>query len=512
MRGYTTFAAMVIGSKYIMMKVYEISRTSGVRELDRISHEYELGKEAYITRHISFARIEEICTVLQDFQNLMKEYGVKDYECTATSVVRNAENRAAALNHIKIRTGITVHIDSNSELRFRMYKGLQMADVDVNRILEKNTAILDVGSGSVQISLFDKNNLYMTQNLDIGTSRITEILTMVQNNTMDYLSIMEEYIQYEVSLFRRSYLKDKKIKNVITMGDDLGTIKKIVPELHIDNTLDYDQVKYIFRKIRKAGYQDLALEYGMTDENMKAAIPPVLIYKMFLEQTKAETIYLARTNLCDGLAVDYADRTGQIELSHDFYQDIIASVKYIGKRYAYNKTHAQFIRNIAVEVFDQTKKFHGLGARERLVLEISAILHDIGKYINLSEPGKNGYNLVMSTEIMGLSHQEREEVANVIRYTTEPLNQSGESEHVFWRDEYLKIAQLSAVLRLANALDRGHKQKYDKVSIARKGKELIISVQTEQDMNLELSVFRDKAVYFSEILGVMPVLRQNRPM
>ena len=44
------------------------------------------------------------------------------------------------------------------------------------KIIEKNTAILDIGSGSVQISLFDKQVLYMTQNLDIGTAKVAGIL------------------------------------------------------------------------------------------------------------------------------------------------------------------------------------------------------------------------------------------------------------------------------------------------------------------------------------------------
>lgn len=82
--------------------------------------------------------------------------------------------------------------------------------------------------------------------------------------------------------------------------------------------------------------------------------------------------------------VDYAQETKKIKLSHDFYQDIVASAKYIGKRYRYSKVHAQYITDLALEIFDKTKKFHGLTQRDRLILEISAILHDIGKYVNLN--------------------------------------------------------------------------------------------------------------------------------
>ena len=126
----------------------------------------------------------------------MKEYDVTEFHCYATSAIRNAKNQVSVLNQIKVRTGIDVIMLSNSELRFLMYKGIQVLKLDFNKIIEKNTAILDIGSGSVQISLFDKQVLYMTQNLDIGTAKVREFSESVGNNVLDYISVLEEYIQY----------------------------------------------------------------------------------------------------------------------------------------------------------------------------------------------------------------------------------------------------------------------------------------------------------------------------
>lgn len=111
---------------------------------------------------------------------------------------------------------------------------------------------------------------------------------------------------------------------------------------------------------------------------------------------------------------------------------------------------------------------------------------------------------------MGLSHKEREEVANVVLYNTMDFPETERLDSAFWRAEYLRIAKLSAILRLANALDRGHKQKYQKRSIVRKGKELIITVESVQDITLEISLFDKKAKHFSEVMGVTPILRQKR--
>lgn len=510
--GISPYAAIVIGSKNMLMKVYEISGGKGFRTVDEIRYEYELGKEAYFTRKITFAQIEEICNVLMEFQQRMREYAITEFRCYATSAIRNAKNQVSVLNQIKIRTGVDVIMLSNSELRFLMYKGIQVLDIDFNKIIEKNTAILDIGSGSVQVSLFDKQALYMTQNLDIGTVKVRGFLESVENNVLDYISVLEEYIQYEFDMFKSGYLKDKDIKNVIAIGDEIKNINRLIPELHLTDTMSYEQILYIYKKIKKASYQDIALKYGLSIEDARMVLPSVLIYKTFLERSKADTVYICATNLCDGSVVDYAQETKKIKLSHDFYQDIVASAKYIGKRYRYSKVHAQYITDLALEIFDKTKKFHGLIQRDRLILEISAILHDIGKYVNLNDPGKNGYQLIMSTEIMGLSHREREEVANIVLYNTQELPDTDELDTAFWREEYLRIAKLSSILRLANALDRGHKQKLEKCSMTRKGKELIISLETNQDITLEITRFSKKAETFSEFTGITPVLKQKRAL
>lgn len=80
--GISPYAAIVIGSKNMLMKVYEISGGKGFRTVDEIRYEYELGKEAYFTRKITFAQIEEICNVLMEFQQRMREYAITNSDVT----------------------------------------------------------------------------------------------------------------------------------------------------------------------------------------------------------------------------------------------------------------------------------------------------------------------------------------------------------------------------------------------------------------------------------------------
>ena len=76
--------------------------------------------------------------------------------------------------------------------------------------------------------------------------------------------------------------------------------------------------------------------------------------------------------------------------------------------------------------------------------------------------------------------------------------------------EYLLIAKLTAILRIANALDRSHKQKFKNVKISLKEKELIILVETDEDITLEKGLLPEKAAFFEEVFSLEPVIRQKK--
>ena len=126
----------------------------------------------------------------------------------------------------------------------------------------------------------------------------------------------------------------------------------------------------------------------------------------------------------------------------------------IGKRYGVSKAHILHLDELAMKIFNSMKKIHGMGARERLLLQIAIHLHDCGKYISLSNYADCSYHIIMSTEIIGLSHRERNLIAHVVRFNTtrfahyQELSQTSEISEA----DYLLIAKLTAILRLSNAL------------------------------------------------------------
>ena len=163
-----TFAAIYIGSYEVSLKIFEVSAKKKIRDIDYVRSRIELGADAYSKGSIGYELVEALCDTLREFAQIMKEYRVDAYEAYASAVLRDVDNELFILDQIRLRTGLTVHVLSNSEHRFISYKAIASKDAEFQKIIQKGTAIADVGFGSLQISLFDKDSLVSTQNLPLG--------------------------------------------------------------------------------------------------------------------------------------------------------------------------------------------------------------------------------------------------------------------------------------------------------------------------------------------------------
>lgn len=506
-----TFAAIDVGATDVSMKIYEIRSKRGYRQLDYVRNIIELGSDTYADGYVSQDSIDRLCEILKRFSKKMREYGIVDeYKAYATSAIREAKNKMMVLDLLKLRTGIDVHILSNSEHRFLMYKGLAVEETSFEKIVEKNTAIVDIGGGSIQISLMNNGRLTATQNIQIGALRVRERLKSFRIDNVHLERVMEEFIENEIDTFTDHYLGGKEIKHVIAIGDVVENLIQVLPNQMTKDNLNEKQLNAIFKEILAKNPADLADAYKMPYERATLLLPAAMIYRMFLKKAKGDIIWTPKVDLCDGIIVDEMLRTKNLAISRNFDEDIRSAVHQMAKRYHCSKGHNVNVTKIACQIFDKTKKIHGLGAKERMQLEIAATLHDCGKFINMNGAAYNSYSIIMSTEIMGLSHKEREEVANIIKYNSLPFPDYGELKGQIGDCSYMTIAKLVAILRISNAMDRSHKQKASGYDIVVRNKQLVITIDTLSDLALERGLFNDKADFFLQVYGIRPVLKQKR--
>ncbi len=512
----TTFAGIDIGSYEVGMKIFELSSRKGMKEIDYVRYNIELGKDTYVTGKIGNERLEELCGVLLDFQRIMREYQVDACRACATSAIRETRDVLLILDKIRVRTGLEVEVLSNSEQRFLGYKSIASTEEAFQSMIQNSTAIVDVGGGSIQISLFDKDALVTTQNLRIGALRIRERLAEVESRTTHFASVLNEMIGNELRSFKRLYLKDRQLQNIILTGDYVSQFFRRHAREGRAAVMSREEFMELYRKATSITSTQMAAHLGLPMEHVSLILPSLVLYRRFIEDTGAESIWLPGHNLSDGLAYDYGEKKKILKSPHNFENDIVEAAKNISKRYQSSKSHIAGTEYLALTIFDRMKGIHGMGKRERLLLQIAVILHDCGKYINMSRTAECSYSIIMATEIIGLSHREREIIANAVRFNTREFASFEEVTFAsgLERLDYLLIAKISAILRVANAMDRSHKQKFKnvKVTLKEKERELVVLVDTVEDISLERGLFSDKAEFFETVFSIRPVIRQKKQM
>ncbi len=491
------FGAIDVGSYVYEMKIFELSKKSGIRQIDSIRHMVDIGTDTYHTGKVSRAHLAELKRILTESAEIMKNYGVEAYRAYGTSAFREMRNSNMILAQIEQETGIHIDILENTEQRFMDYKSVASKGEVFNRFLEQSTAIVDIGGGSIQISLFEKDKLSATQNLRLGVLRLREQLARVGARSVQNESLIEELVNTQLNVFKKLYLKDRDIKQIVVIDDYLSDASAALSAF-IDGLRDYNAF-------------DLSTRLGISDEKIPLLKISSIITRCIAKTMKADIIWIPDVTLCDGMVYDYAVAKRYIKPEHDFEQDILTCAMETSKRYRGSEERAKTLELIALQIFDSMKRIHGLKDRERLLLRLCAILHDCGKYISMQNLSECSYNIIMSTEIIGLTGREREIVANVVRYNHRRFVYYEErgAESGLTKKDYMIVTKLTAILRLANGLDRSHKKKFTDVRIRLREGQLQITVSTKKDITLEKGLFDNRANFFEEVFSVRPVIRQR---
>ena len=474
---YKTFAAINVGSGEVSMKIYEISSKTGIREIDYVRYYIELGSDTYTKGYIEYDLVRELCDVLEGFSTKMEEYRVDSYLALGSSALIEASNCELIVDQIRVRTGLKVETIDNAQQRFLLLKSVARGMRNFEQLIDDGAAIVDMGSGSLQITIYDEGRLIYTQNLKLGSLRIREILADLEGQTDNFVNVMEDYI---------------------------GNYGR-------KNHMERHAFDAVCGSVLAAGEEELSAKYSIPYELATVLKPAIIVYKKIIEISGAEKIWAAGCDLCDGMIVDYAERQEQIEPAHYFAEDIISYARTVAARYESNKEHTENVEKTALAIFDGIKKRAGLDQRDGILLQMACILHDCGKYVNMLGGTDYSCAIVRATEFVGLSEQEKSIIADTIKYNAwHYVPKLSELKAPLNRKNYIRMLKLAAILRLANGMDRSHRQKIRKVTTTFKEKELIIRADTIYDITLEQSTIENKSHFFEEIYGFKPVLRMKR--
>ncbi len=503
------FAAVDVGSYELVMKLFQLSPKDGMTEVECVRSRLDLHPGSYGEGRLAFEDIELLCRRLQEFAGIMKSYKVSAYRITARSTIRELKNLEIILKQIRDRTGMVVEVLSNGEQRLLNYKSVVAREGVFGKLIEKSTGIIDVGEGNTQISLFRKDCLVSTQNVSIGVLRTAGQMTRWQSQTDDYSAVLEEYINNDLEPYRKLFMNNVSVKNIIIVGRFFNSIIRVLTNEGQKEYITRDDYLRAYDDLRKKSSKELANYFGWQGPE-DLLLPALTLYKCLIEMMGGQRIWGPELYLCDGLAYDYAVAHRYVKARHDFQNDVLAAGRMLADRYRCDGDRIAAAESAALTIFDCISRQYGFTERHRVLLRLAVTVQDCGKYVSLAGSDDCCYEIIRSSPIIGLSHVEQEMVANVVRFRTDPVPPYGRLADRFTREEYVIITGLSAILRLANAVDCSSKKKFDHISIARRGGDMVITIDSLADLTLELGMLSDQKDFFQEVFGIRLEVRQRR--
>ena len=173
----------------------------------------------------------------------------------------------------------------------------------------------------------------------------------------------------------------------------------------------------------------------------------------------------------------------------------------------FDEQHGLTVARYAVQLFDETRALHNLPIEYRTLLEVAALLHDIGAFINMTDHHKHTFYLLTATPIIGLTKEQNALVANIARYHRKSMPKvSHEGYAVLSSRDRVIVSKLAALLRLADAMDNEHASKVESFTVEYKKPKFILRLKGEGDLLLEKWALMKKAAMFEQVFNVKLVV------
>ena len=506
-----TIAALDVGSHEITLKIAQIERDGLPLALETIRKTLAIGTDTYKTGEISEETVADIVSVLDDMALKLKEYKVTQVTAVATSAVREARNRQLVLDQIDRVCKYPIRILSNGEERYYHMLATVSYWPQFTTLIQDGTLVLDIGSGSVQVTVYDKGEYVFSQNMRLGSLRIRELLADLERRTADFGRLMEAYISTDLENYRMLEPKGTSYKNLVVLGADTRYLKKLADLNPLEHAkLSDTAFEAIYRMLLSTKASDLAMDKDIPTEHASLLLPSAILVRKFISFIGVKSIYMPVATLADGLLIDMVRQQGRVNLEHDPEQDILSAARQMVRRYQSDKKHVYCVEKMALMIFDETRRLHRLKARDRLLLQLASLLHDTGKFVNMNNHNVRSFNIILSTEIIGLSDQEQLQVAFVARFYTGPVKYDDPELSGLSDDHRLTVVKLAAILRLADALDANHNQSVQLDDIHTDKDEIFLHVTSLDDLTLVQWSLEQKAPLFKAVFGLDPILKIRR--
>jgi exopolyphosphatase/guanosine-5'-triphosphate,3'-diphosphate pyrophosphatase len=508
-------AVVDIGASAVRLLVAEVGSKDTPVILDSASKGILLGKDTFTNGSLGAATIEATLKALVGFKKIMDGYGVVRYRAVATSAVREAGNRDTFIDRVKLKTGLEVEIIDGSEENRLTYLAVREALSGREALESGDTLLVEVGGGSADISFLRAGQPVYSGTYPLGSIRMRQGYLSAPGTHETRARLLRRHIHNVVEDIRRELPLGEARHCVLLGGDVRFAAEEILGAGGDDGplrVLGREEFITFCDQLSPLDSDELSERYRLTPAEAETLAAALLAYREIVAETQASRIKVLDATLRQGLLIDLArgNDAGRFE---DFTTQVIASASALGERYRYDEPHARNVATLAVQLFDELITEHGLGPRERVLLRVAALLHDVGTFVSLRAHHKHSHYILSVSEIFGLTRDDMQVIANVARYHRRTVPQRSHLPFITLDSgQRVVVSKLGALLRVANALDADHLQKVLTVRVDRSDERWALEVDGAGDLTLERLASLARADLLTEVFGHRVYFREaQRP-
>ena len=484
-------AAIDIGTNSIHMIVAELRRNGGYRVVDKEKEMVQLGLSSLGGAPLSEEAMERGVEAVARMAKVARGWQAEEIVAVATSAVREAPNRREFLKRVKDAADVRVKVISGEEEADYIYRAVRAA-VELD---EAGTLLcIDIGGGSVEMIVGTSREIYFTASEPLGSLRLAQRFGLDGTPAPQNVEACRRHVA--------DHLR-KTAKRVLLLGFDTcvgtsGTIQTLADLAAASGvavplrTLTREALKELVATLARSTPQQRVETMGIDPRRARNVVAGAIVLEQIMHLLRIPSLLACSAAIREGIVESRIDgspnRSGKLRRK---------SALALVTRSDCDKRHAQHVAKLALRIFDQTRMLHALPDDSREVLEHAALLHETGMHVSDRGYHKHTYYLVRHANLRGFTEEQLVLVANVARYHRKSKPADGHPNLEELTPAQLgDVQKLAAILRIAEALDRSHKQSVRDVAV-RIDRGVRFNVRTRADAAVEIAAAAKRAKYFA---------------
>jgi exopolyphosphatase/guanosine-5'-triphosphate,3'-diphosphate pyrophosphatase len=497
--------AIDVGTNSIHAIVVELDPRFGTSRTILKSREMvRLGSQDALARgYLPRKSVQRGVEAISRFAGEARRAGASEIRAVATSAVREAENRNEFLAAVKAATGVDVEVLSEEEEARLIHLGVSRG----YPLYDRMACIVDIGGGSTEFIVADAERTYFVRSVRLGSLRLYDEYLRDAGNAVDAGVAQRKLVRHIKAVLGplAAKLAGYRFESVIgTSGTLLGLAALDAAAAGLPAQRMHGYVLHLSR-LRALEREMLAMTPaerrkmpGMNPRRSDIIVAGAAVAIAALELLERGSFVVCERALREGIVVDYLERNVELvrRLGDERMRRFDAAHE-LAKRFGSDAVHENHVAALALMLFDAFGDLHGFEPADRDLLFAAALVHDVGRAINVSAHHKHGAYVVRNSGLAGWRDDDLSLIATLVRYHRKTMPKT---MHPEWAsaDASLRrrIAGLAALLRIADGLDARHLGVVTHVEVTRADGAYRLAAHAQQDVAPEIAAARFKADLF----------------